>query len=181
MINQFIDLFNQINPKKLIGFKLTFDQRYIFAKMMLYRIQNEAFKNIEMLDIKQIMDQVQEKFVYFPSKVGTLDDWGKMLLGIGKLGSQELMLRKYLAGNFEYVKSFQERQLEITNGLYQLSRFSGSESLSSPISTASETTSNPISSLSPASTETPGQKQCKNCLAFNALENKVCSVCEQAF
>lgn len=181
LILQFLDLFNQLNPEKLVGFKLTFDHRYIFAKMMLYRIQNKAFKEIEMRDVKQIMDQVKEEFVYFPSKVGTLDDWGKMLLGIGKLGSQELMLRKYLAGDFEYVKAFQERQMEITNGLYQLSRFCGSESLTSPIQSNPETDSVPQYDVGIFPAKTPGQKQCKNCLAYNPIEAKACVVCGQEF
>jgi len=181
LINQFLELFNYFNPEKLIGFKLTFDHRFIFAKMMLYRIQNEAFKNIEMHDVKQIMDQVQEAFVYFPSKTGTLDDWGKMLLGKGKYGSQELMLRKYLAGDFEYVKAFQERQLEITNGLYQLSRFSGSESISAPVSSipgAVSTETLPVTSIT---SQTQSQKQCSNCLAYNPSDSKVCIVCGQEF
>ena len=181
LILQFLDLFNQLNPKKLIGFKLTFDHRFIFAKMMLYRIQNKAFKEIQMRDIKQIMDQVKEEFVYFPSKVGTLDNWGKMLLGIGKLGSQELMLRKYLAGDFDYVKAFQERQMEITNGIYQLSRFVGSESLLSPISGTAEAFVTETLLPAALSSQTPGQKQCKNCLAFNQLEAKGCYVCGQEF
>ena len=181
LILQFLDLFNQLNPEKLIGFKLTFDHRFIFTKMMLYRIQNKAFKNIEMHDVKQIMDQVQEAFVYFPSKVGTLDDWGKMLLGIGKLGSQELMLRKYIAGDFDYVKAFQLRQMEITNGLYQLSRFSGSESLSSPIQSIPSQISPEYPVSIPIGSEIQGQKQCLNCLAYNPIDAKTCIVCGWEF
>jgi len=181
LIKKFLEIFNYFNPKKLIGFKLTFDHRFIFAKMMLYRIQNKAFKNIQMLDVKQIMDQVQEQFVYFPSKTGTLDDWGKMLLGKGKYGEQELMLKKYLEGDFDYVKAFQDRQLEITKGLYDLARFCGSESSSAPISSIYEMTSTETTPGSSITSQAPGQKQCSNCLAYNPIDSKVCVVCGQVF
>ena len=177
LLTQFLEIFNQINPKKLVGFKLTFDHRYIFAKMMLYRLQNEAFKDIEMLDVKQIMDQVQEKFVYFPSKRGSLDDWGKMLLGKGKYGSQELMLKKYISGDFDYVKAFQLRQLEITKGIYDLSRFVGLESLSTPIQSNPETTYNPSSIIPEETLPFTQTKKCPNCLAEQPIGSETCDIC----
>jgi len=177
LINEFLNLFNQINPSKLIGFKLAFDHRFIFHKIMNYRMQSEKWANIKQSDVKQLMDQVQEEFVYFPDKTGTLDDYGKSLLGKGKYGAQADMLKQYLAKNWDYVKAFQERQLEITNGLYQLFRFSSSGSSSAPISTPS--TSNPIPEtfLSPIPLSQPGQKQCSNCLAFNPSTATQCEVC----
>ena len=141
--------------------------------MMNYRIQNKAFKDIDLRDIKQIMDQVKEEFVYFPSKRGTLDDWGKMLLGKGKYGSQELMLKKYISGDFEYVKNFQLRQLEITKGIYDLSRFVGLESLSSlptspsPIETPTYNETSPL----------PQVKKCPNCLAEQSISAETCDIC----
>ena len=177
LINDFLQIFNTIKPKKLVGFKLIFDYRFIFSKMMLYRINNKSFKDIALRDIKQIMDQVKEEFVYFPSKIGSLDDWGKMLLGKGKYGAQELMLRKYIAGDFDYVKAFQLRQLELTKGLYDLSRFSASESLIPAIPALSPL--EPLIPLipTPAPQSNSGQQQCLNCFAYNPLDAKICSIC----
>ena len=177
LINDFLGIFDSIAPAKLLGFKLTFDHRFIFAKMMLYRVPNKAFKNIEMLDVKQIMDQVQEKFVYFPSKIGTLDNWGKMLLGKGKLGTQELMLRKYISGDYEYVKAFQLRQLEITKGIYDLSRFVGLESFSTPISSIPAEISSPSPILPEAPLSTLQTKKCPNCLAEQPIGAAICDIC----
>ena len=177
LLRQFLDIFNQINPAKLIGFKLTFDHRYIFNKIMNYRLQSEKWANIEMRDVKQLMDQVKEEFVYFPDKTGTLDDYGKSLLGKGKYGTQKEILKRFLAKDFDYVKAFQERQLEITNGLYQLFRFSSSGSSSSPIPQPPTTTSTPETPLNPVNVPIPQTKNCKECLQINPGNRTECFVC----
>ena len=180
LIRMFIDWFDVGNYSKLVGFKLIFDYRFIFAKMMLYRITNKKFYDIALRDVKQILDQVKEEFVYFPSKIGTLDDWGKMLLGRGKYGAQELMLRKYISGDFEYVQNFQIRQIELTRDLYNLTRFSMGEAfISSPTPVSTEIS--PI--LAPESVETPGiqgKKTCPICKAYNPLSASVCEICGAA-
>ena len=179
LVSAFMSYIDNNDFKKLVGFKTIFDYRYIFSKMMLYRIQSKKFKDIELRDIKQLMDQVKEEFVYFPSKIGTLDNWGKMLLGKGKYGSQELMLRKYIAGDFEYVKNFQLRQLELTKGLYDLFRFSSSGASISPIPTVPEETLSFPSTPSfpnPISTQL---KKCPNCLSDQPADSKICNICKQ--
>jgi len=180
LVKMFIDWFDAGNYSKLVGFKLTFDHRYIFSKMMLYRIQNKAFAQVGMRDVKQLLDQVKEEFVYYPDKKGTLDDWGKMLLGRGKYGAQELMLRKYISGDFEYVQNFQIRQIELTRDLYNLARYSMGEAfISSPTPVSTEIS--PI--LAPESIETPGiqgKKTCPICKAYNPLSASVCEICGAA-
>ncbi|GAH06485.1 unnamed protein product, partial [marine sediment metagenome] len=179
LLEEFLIHFDLLNPAKLIGFKLTFDHRFIFHKIMNYRLQSKKWAEIDLKDVKQLMDQVKEEFVYFPDKTGTLDDYGKSLLGKGKYGAQKEILKQFLAGNYDYVKAFQERQLEITNGLYQLFRFSSSEGFSAPISTPSPTIPTPETILKPESSTETGQKQCTNCKAFNPIENKECFICKQ--
>ena len=180
LIKEFLDLFESLNPAKLVGFKLIFDYRYIFSKMMLYRITNKKFYNVVLRDVKQILDQVKEEFVYYPDKTGTLNDWGKLLLGRGKLGSQELMLRKYIQGDFDYVNSFQLRQIELTRDLYNLARFTMGEAF---ISSPSPITS-PISTPeTPVLPETPGiqvNKQCPVCFAYLDKTTGKCPICGPA-
>lgn len=180
LIEMFITWFDAGNYAKLVGFKLTFDYRYIFAKMMLYRITNKKFYDIKLRDVKQLLDQVKEEFVYYPDKTGTLNDWGKALLGRGKYGSQELMLRKYISGDFDYVNNFQLRQIEITRDLYNLARFSMGEAF---ISTPSPITSPILTPETPELAETPvlaQQKQCPTCFAFIDKATGKCPICAPA-
>lgn len=177
LINGFLDFFETGMYTKLVGYNVSFDYRYIFTKMMKYRRSSKAWKNVKLIDVMQIMKQVKEEFVFGYNKPGTLDAWGKMILGRGKYGSQELMLRKYISGDFNYVRAFQVRQIELTRDLYALSRFcSGEGFISSPTPIPEE-----ISSIIPSETpETPaiqGKKTCPTCMAYNPLSATICEIC----
>ena len=180
ILEGFLHEFNVGNYKTIIGYNLKFDYQWIFNKLMLYRIPANKFYQAELRDVYQLMSQVKEEFVYNARAYGKLDDYAKELLGIGKLGTQETLLRRYTAGDLAYVEQFQLRQIEITNGLYQLFRYSASESVIPPIPSTPEEI--PLSAI-PSGPESPvqtGQKQCLNCKAFNPIENKECFICHQA-
>lgn len=180
LIREFLSGFESRDFKRLVGFKLTFDHRYIFHKIMLYKLQSKKWADIDLKDVKQLMDQVKEEFVYFPDKTGTLDNYGKSLLGKGKYGTQKEILTQFLAGNYDYVKAFQERQLEITNGLYQLFRFSSSESFSAPVLPRPDEVPSPETPLGPESAVPGTMKICRTCNQENPLINTECLVCGQA-
>jgi len=177
LIRGFLEMFEAGMYKRIVGYNVAFDYRYIFAKMMKYRVASKAWKNAELRDIMQIMKQVKEEFVFNFNKPGTLDEWGKALLGKGKYGSQELMLRKYIQGDFDYVRAFQNRQIELTRDLYNLIRFCIGEAIFSQSSPVSAEIS-PISAPESVETTKPeGTKQCPTCFAFQPLSATKCDIC----
>jgi len=177
LINGFLDFFEAGNYTKLVGYNVAFDYRYIFAAMMKYRRVSKAWKRAELRDVMQIMKQVKEAFVFGFNRPGTLDEWGKAILGRGKYGSQELMLKQYISGNFDYVRAFQVRQIELTRDLYSLSRFVSSEGfISSPAPIPAETTA-PLSPETTETTATTEQKICPVCKAYNPLSATKCEIC----
>jgi len=180
LLNVFLDWFDSYDFTRLIGFKLTFDHRFIFAKSLLYRRKSEKWANVGLRDIKQTLDQVKEEFVYFPSKTGTLDDWGKHLLGYGKLGSQANFLKQYLAKNWEFVAEFSRRQILLTNDIYSLLRYSLGESSwyiapETPVTGTTELYPAPEGSAIPLT-----QKTCPVCKAYNPGSATVCEICGAA-
>jgi len=177
ILNEFLNWFDVQAFTKLIGFKLTFDHRFIFAKAMLYRRKADKWAKIKLRDIKQILDQVKEEYVYFPSKLGTLDDWGKHLLGYGKLGTQANFLKQYLAKNWSFVVEFSRRQVLLTHEIYSLLRYSLGES--SWVMPPERVETAPVETLPvPERFTAPlAQKQCKICLAYNKPEATVCEIC----
>jgi len=178
ILKEFIWMFEKEGFTKVWGFKTIFDYRFIFNKLMLYRMQSKAFYDAELGDVKQLLDQVKEAFVYFPDKTGKLDDYGKELLGIGKYGSQADLLRRYIAGDIPYVERFQLQQIQVTKGLFDLFRFSSSGASITPISNIpiSETTPKPYqSSIAPQSNQT---KKCPNCLADQPIGAEFCDICK---
>jgi len=180
LLNDFLDWFDIQGFTRLIGFKLTFDHRFIFAKALLYRRKAEKWAKVELRDIKQVLDQVKEEYVYFPSKTGTLDNWGKHLLGYGKLGTQANFLKQYLAKNWPFVVEFSRRQVLLTNDIYSLIRYSLGESSwyvapGAPLTASTEALPAPERLSLPTA-----QKTCPICKAFNPLSAKVCEICGTA-
>lgn len=178
ILKAFIEVFEQTGFTKIWGFKTIFDYRFIFNKLMLYRMQSKTFHDADLGDVKQLMDQVKEAFVYFPDKTGKLDDYGKELLGIGKYGTQEALLRRYIAGDIAYVERFQLQQIQVTKGLYDLFRFSaaGSSPASIPKVPNEAFPSQPL--LSPQTPQSTQIKKCPNCLAEQPIGAKECDICK---
>lgn len=177
LLETFMNEFNAGNYKTIIGYNLKFDYQWIFNKLMLYRIPAKKFYETDLRDVFQLMSQIKEEFVYNARAYGKLDEYGKELLGIGKYGDQETLMRRFTAGDISYVEAFQLRQIEITQGLYQLFNYCSSQQASEPIPSITSPGLSPETSLS---TETPiqtGQKQCANCLAYNPITATQCEVC----
>ena len=177
LIKEFLAYFEAGNFAKLVGYNTSFDYRYIFAKMMQYRLVSKAWKDIALKDVMQIMKQVKESFVFGFNRPGTLDEWGKAILGKGKYGSQDLMLKKYISGDFDYVKAFQNRQIELTRDLYNISRFVSSEAFVTPQNPIPELTSSLELPKDSVLSGNPIKKKCSNCLQENEAGEEVCIVC----
>ena len=177
LIKEFLAYFEAGNFAKLVGYNTAFDYRYIFAKMMQYRLVSKAWKSIALKDVMQIMKQVKESFVFGFNRPGTLDEWGKAILGKGKYGSQDLMLKKYISGDFDYVKAFQNRQIELTRDLYNISRFVSSEAFVTPQSPIPAVTSGLELPKDSVLLDNPIKKKCPNCLQENPSDAEVCIVC----
>jgi len=181
LVKDFLDWFNAQQFTRLVGFKTNFDHRFIFAKAMKYRLRADLWAATPERDIKQILDQVQEAFIYFSTKTGTMDDWGKELLGYGKLGEQAEFLKKYLAKDWDYVQAFSERQVLLTYELYALIRYSLAES--DWLIPQIEAETGQISTIlgSEGITIKQKTKQCPNCFAYNYPEASTCEICGKAF
>ena len=180
LLKEFMAEFETINPAKLLGYNLKFDYQWIMNKLMLYRMTSKKFADVRMRDVYQLMAQCKEEFVFNASRKGTLDDYAKQLLGKGKYGSQETLLKEFISGNFQYVAAFQERQIELTNGLYQLFRFTASEGFitrSEPIPAETPALSNPET---PETPEIQGEKTCPFCKAYNPITTTICEICGTA-
>ena len=177
LIEEFIRVFEAGDFKRIVGYNLAFDYRYLFSKIWLYRLQSVTLKEAKMRDVMQIMKQVKEEFVFGFQKNGRLEDWGKHLFGVGKCGKQETLLREYISSNFDYVEAFQRRQIELTLNIYDLARFSFGEGFIEQIETISPGGSSHTPEHIAEIKENAKTKECKTCLQVNPLDASECIVC----
>lgn len=141
-------------------------------------MQSRKFKEMAQKDVKQLMDQVKEEFVYFPDKRGTLDDWGKHLFGVGKFSPQETLLKEYLSGNRSFVVDFQKRQIELATNLYALHRFSSADSPVAPISTLPEEETAENAQNTDINVSPENALECAQCLQEAGGDVSQCPICQ---
>jgi len=177
LVRTFLDWFDSKGFTRIVGFNVSFDHRFIFTKAALYRRPCKLWADIGMRDIMQILQQVQEKFVYSLNKAGTLDDWSKHLLGYGKYGTQEEELARFIRGDFEYVDAFNINQVNLVYDLYALLRFTLSEASIIAKEALQSTISTGPTLIGAGFEALPTTKICPNCLQSNSIENKNCVVC----
>ena len=177
MLRAFMQEFQRIAPREIVGYNLKFDYQWIFNKLMLYRISGKELFGVGLKDVFQLMSQVKEEFVYNARAFGTLDDYAKELLGRAKLGDQETLLRMFTQKNFPYVEAFQVNQIELTRDLYQLYRFVSSTGFLASIPPLSLPAPEETSSSHMETGESMPEKQCLNCLASNPGNASSCKIC----
>jgi len=177
LLKEFLFWFDAQNFTRIVGYNVSFDHRFIFAKACRYRIVANKWANVGMRDVMQILKQVQEAFVFTQNKPGTLDEWGNELLGYGKLAPQEDCLKAFLSKDWDFVVAFNTRQVQCCYDLYALVRYCSGES--GLVYTPQPQYSYTSEQLQPQ----PGyefmqqKKKCSVCMQENPLENKNCFVC----
>jgi len=181
LIDEFFNMFDNGNFTRLVGWNLSFDYRFLWGIAALYRRQVTKWAKIKLRDVQQIYQQVKEEFVYGFQKPDKMESWARFLFGTEKLFPQEEVLKRFIKGNFEAVDAFNLNQVRMLRDLYDLARFTSGEGfLRAQNPVLSPTT--PITQNNPnLNAQNPKNKQCRNCLAFNAITNKECIVCGNKF
>lgn len=122
LLRTFLDVVKLMQPDELIGYFISFDYRFILAKCMLYRLPAAEMLAAELRDVGQIMQQIKEAFVFGLNKPGTLDNWSRHLLGVGKLGTAEDVFAAWERKDLAYISQYNAVNVELTFGLWTLIR-----------------------------------------------------------
>jgi len=123
MVREFIDWFENKGYNQIVGYMVGFDFKFIWSRMLRYRIKSKAFYEADLMDLAQILAQGKEAFVYGKHKAGKLDDWAKYLLGMQKLMSYDELLKAYEQGRIEDVIEHNRKDVEIELLLYALIQY----------------------------------------------------------
>ena len=92
MVKEFIAWFELNGFDEIIGYNVSFDYRFIFAKLLRYRLPSKAFMDADLYDVMQMMKQAKMAFVFGYNKPGTLEQWAAYLFGEKKILTFEEIL-----------------------------------------------------------------------------------------
>lgn len=123
MIDNFIDWFKRNEFTQIIGYNLSFDHRFIFAKCLKFMVPCSQFRYADMYDIMQVMQQVKREFVYGFNKAGSMSLWTEYLFGRTKTMTIEDMLKAYKEGRIQDIVEYNKDDVRSTYDLWALIRF----------------------------------------------------------
>ena len=120
MIKDFINYLNTHDHTQLVGYNVSFDYRFIFAKCMAYRIKCEKLVGMNLYDLMQVMKQVKTEYVFTLNKPGTLDQWTEYFFGEKEPLSTEEQLKAWKEGRISDIVESSRKGVELTLLLWAL-------------------------------------------------------------
>jgi len=191
MLIDFLDVYTRGGYDELIGYNVAFDYRFIFSRMLYYRISSQEFVNAKLYDIMQVMQQVKQEFVYGYNKSGKLNDWTTYLLGMSKPLTFEEMLILWKSKDLDAIEAYNANDIMMEYFLYSLLQitirtpYSGVSFASPPLKKAErEINAELIPSSLPTSVIQTGPTytaKCPVCLSETEVSEKqepsICPIC----
>jgi DNA polymerase elongation subunit (family B) len=118
MVNEFLDWFRTNSFNQIIGYNVSFDHRFIFAKCCKYLIRCGIFADAELYDIMNVMQQVKQAYVYGFNKAGSLNDWAEFLLGAGKKMTIDELFKAWEDKRYEAIINYNRDDVELEYTLW---------------------------------------------------------------
>lgn len=186
VVLDFLDYFIRGEYNQLIGYNTAFDFRFIFSKMLYYRIASSEFCTVDLYDIMQVMEQVKQAFVYGYNKSGKLGDWTQNLFGLQKPMDYHELLDAWEKHDFARIVNYNKFDVENEFIIYALIELVKEQpytgvSFAIPSGSVPQTTGNNLTTTSPTSSKQITQTwnaACPNCFSvFEVPISKTEYVC----
>ena len=118
-LKEFFEWFHEKEYKKVIGYNVGFDFRYIFGRAMKYGISaNGFFRRSIIVDLMGIMKSVRS-MMYTMNKPGKLNQWSELCFGSGKIRLSDSIADLFEQGKISDILTYNAQDLRITAELYK--------------------------------------------------------------
>jgi len=113
MLEQFISWYTSQGFNEIIGYNVSFDYRFIYAKCLRYLVKCGAWFNSSLFDLMNVMKQVKREFVYGYNKPGSLGEWAAYLWNEKKLLSISELLKAWKDKRIEEILEHNKHDVEL--------------------------------------------------------------------
>lgn len=118
MLQQFITWFRDTGFTDIIGYNVSFDHRFIYAKCLRYLMPFKEWVQANLFDLMNIMKQVKREFVFGYNKPGSLGDWAAFLFGEKKLMTIDELLKAWKDKRIEDIIKHNQKDVELIYHLW---------------------------------------------------------------
>jgi hypothetical protein len=116
IIKDFLTYFNKNKFTSIIGYNISYDQRYILSKCMKYNIPAKKFLQAKYIDIMKVLKGIDSWHNY--NKPGTLNQWSYYLLNDFKMFNNKDIPLLYYNGKINEIIEYNKKDLELTNRIW---------------------------------------------------------------
>lgn len=117
MLTDFIQHCKRRQYKEVVGYNLSFDLRFIFAKALKYGICGNGLFNAQFTDIMDNVRAVRRMYSY--NKPGKLEQWLQFIFGNGKLRTGASVPELYKKGRISEIIAYNRHDVEMTYRLWK--------------------------------------------------------------
>ena len=117
LLLKFFRHMNKKQYREIIGYNISFDMRFIFARCLRYKLPTNGFFDKYQIDLMMILKNVKKGFNY--NQPGTLYDWAHALLGKGKLFENTKVPELYNQGRIDDLIEYNKNDLDLTFELWK--------------------------------------------------------------
>ena len=118
ILKNFMDYYKRKNYTEIIGYNLSFDFRFIFAKCLQYNIKCKSFFNSSLTDLMKIMKSGRN-FYGSTNRPGKLDEWVVFLFKDGKIPLPDRIHKLFEQGRIDEIIRYNKKDVQITYQLYK--------------------------------------------------------------
>ncbi|MFH1294774.1 MAG: ribonuclease H-like domain-containing protein [Candidatus Aenigmatarchaeota archaeon] len=116
-LRKFIAFYERGQFNEIIGYNVSFDLRFIFAKCLKYAIPAKALFGSAFTDVMDNVRAVRKMYSY--NKPGKLDDWLQFVFGIGKLEKGNSVKDLYDRREFTRIIQYNKQDVDMTFELWK--------------------------------------------------------------
>lgn len=118
MLVKFLGFFNKNKYKNIIGYNIGFDIRFLLGRFLHYKLPASSIYQAKHTDLMKILRGYRGYFSY--KRAGTLNDWGQLLTGEGKLKLDQTVPVLYRRNEIDLIKRYNEQDVELTYKIYKI-------------------------------------------------------------
>lgn len=117
LLKRFLAYYVRWGFQEVIGFNVSFDLRFLFAKCLRYKLPAPKLFNSFFTDVMDNVRAVKKMYSY--NKPGKLDDWLQFIFGIGKLEKGESVKDLYERREFTRIIQYNKQDVNMTYKLWK--------------------------------------------------------------
>ena len=118
VLQQFIDFYESGGYTEIIGFNLPFDFRFLFVKLMRYRMQAPNFLASRIYDLQDVFNKVRPGQVFGRNKSEKMDAWVGHLFGLEKTLTIKELFSAWKKKEFDKIIEYNGNDVVLTYALW---------------------------------------------------------------